>query len=489
MTEHDRNWSANLEIERLDDYTWRIPRQGPMLVDGIVFADDRLMNAIRQDKSLQQVANVACLPGIVKSSIAMPDIHWGYGFPIGGVAAFDPGEGVISPGGVGYDINCGVRLLSTHIEYSEVKDKLADFVPRLFGNIPTGVGSSRKDLKLSRADAGRLAQKGARWAVERGYGSAEDLDAIEEGGCIPGGEFELVSDRAYERGRDQLGTLGSGNHFVEVGYVDEVYDPRLATRIGLHKGGLTVIIHTGSRAFGYQICDDSLRVMQQAAQRHGIYLPGRQLCCAPVGSEEGKRYLAAMTCGANFAFANRQVVTHWVRETVEQVWGMTPRQHGIRVVYDVCHNIAKFETHKIDGQERRVVVHRKGATRSFPAGHPQVPESYRDVGQPVLVPGDMGRYSYVLVGHPESPDYTFASSCHGAGRVMSRTQARKATRNRHIVKELRDKGIHIAAASRATVDEEFPEAYKDVAEVVDVVHGAKLAIKVARLRPVGVIKG
>jgi len=485
----DRDWGSKLEIEKVDEYTWRIPRQGPMRVDGIVFADDRLMRAIRGDKSLQQVANVACLPGIVKHSVAMPDIHWGYGFPIGGVAAFDPEEGVISPGGVGYDINCGVRLLATNLQYQEVKDRMADFVPRLFANIPTGVGSSRKDLKLQRGEMARVAGRGAHWAVERGFGLAEDLNFIEEGGCLPGADFDLVSDRAFERGRDQLGTIGSGNHFVEMGYVDEIYDPALADRIGLRRGGLTVIIHTGSRAFGYQICDDSLRAMQQAASRYGIYLPDRQLCCAPVGSEEGKRYLGAMTCGANFAFANRQVITHWVRETVEQVWGLTPRRHGIRVIYDVCHNIAKFETHRVDGQERTVVVHRKGATRSFPAGHPQVPEAYREVGQPVLVPGDMGRYSYVLVGHPESPDYTFASSCHGAGRVMSRTQARKVTRNRHIVKELKEKGIHVTAASRATIDEEFPEAYKDVAEVVDVVHGAKLAIKVARLRPVGVIKG
>jgi tRNA-splicing ligase RtcB len=488
MAENE-SWRGTIEIEKVDEWTWRIPRQGPMKVDGIIYADDRLMESIRLDKSIEQVANVACLPGIVKNSIAMPDIHWGYGFPIGGVAAFDPDEGVISPGGVGYDINCGVRLLSTNILYSEVKDRLANFVPRLFGNIPTGVGSTRKDLKLDRADAAKVARQGARWAVERGYGDAGDLEVIEEGGTIPGAEFDLVSDRAFERGRDQLGTLGSGNHFVEIGYVEEVYEPRLASRIGLHPGGLTVIIHTGSRAFGYQICEDSLRSMQHAAGRHGIYLPDRQLCCAPVNSEEGKRYLAAMACGANFAFANRQTITHWVRETVEETWGMTPRQHGIRVVYDVCHNIAKFETHRVDGVDRRLVVHRKGATRSFPAGHPQTPQVYRDVGQPVLVPGDMGRYSYVLVGHPDSPEGAFASACHGAGRKMSRTQARKVTRNRHIVKELMERGIHIAAASRATVDEEFPEAYKDVAEVVDVVQGAKLAIKVVRLRPVGVIKG
>jgi tRNA-splicing ligase RtcB len=479
----------SIKTQKVSECVWRIPREGRMRADGIVFADDRLMEAIRDDKSLEQVVNVACLPGIVGPSIGMPDIHWGYGFPIGGVAGFDLDEGVISPGGVGYDINCGVRLLSTDLHIDEVRDRVPTLVHGLFRNIPSGVGKSRKDLKLSRDDARRMTLKGAAWAVERGFGEAEDLLHIEEGGCLQGADFDLVSDQAYERGRDQLGTIGSGNHFVEVGYVDEVYDPELASRIGLAPGGLTIIVHTGSRGFGYRICEDNLRTMQKAADRYGIWLPDRQLCCAPFRSEEGQSYLAAMKCGANFAFANRQVVTHWVRESIEEEWGFTPREHGIRVVYDVCHNIAKVETHVIDGKPRKVCVHRKGATRAFPAGHPEVPEAYRDVGQPVLVPGDMGRYSYVLVGNPESPDYTFASSCHGAGRRLSRKAAVKATRDRHIPKELAAKGITVAAASRATIDEEFPEAYKDVAEVVDVVHRAKLAIKVARLRPVGVIKG
>jgi tRNA-splicing ligase RtcB len=479
----------SIKTQKVSECVWRIPREGRMRADGIVFADDRLMEAIRDDKSLEQVVNVACLPGIVGPSIGMPDIHWGYGFPIGGVAGFDLDEGVISPGGVGYDINCGVRLLSTDLHIDEVRDRVPALVHGLFRNIPTGVGKSRKDLKLSREDARRMTTRGAAWAVERGFGDAEDLLHIEEGGCLQGADFDLVSDQAYERGRDQLGTIGSGNHFVEAGYVDEVYEPDLASRIGLAPGGFTIIIHTGSRGFGYRICEDNLRTMQKAADRHGIWLPDRQLCCAPFRSEEGQSYLAAMKCGANFAFANRQVVTHWVRETLETEWGFTPREHGTRVVYDVCHNIAKVETHVIDGKARKVCVHRKGATRAFPAGHPEVPEAYRDVGQPVLVPGDMGRYSYVLVGNPESPDYTFASSCHGAGRRLSRKAAVKATRDRHIPKELAAKGITVAAASRATIDEEFPEAYKDVAEVVDVVHRAKLAIKVARLRPVGVIKG
>jgi tRNA-splicing ligase RtcB len=460
-----------------------------MNTDGIVFADERMIETIRDDKSLDQVANVACLPGIVGYSMGMPDIHWGYGFPIGGVAGFDLDEGVISPGGVGYDINCGVRLLSTRLHIDDVRPRMPQLVSALFRNIPSGVGTSRKDLKLSRDDAARMVERGARWAVESGFGSAEDLEYIEEGGCLEGADFDLVSDRAFERGRTQLGTLGSGNHFVEAGHVDEVYDPRLAESLGLFPGGLTFMIHTGSRGFGYQICEDYLRSMQKAAERHGIYLPDRQLCCAPFKSEEGQRYLGAMKCGANFAFANRQLVTHWVRETLEHALGLTPREHGTTVVYDVCHNIAKVETHFVGGASRKLCVHRKGATRAFPAGHPQVPAAYRDVGQPVLVPGDMGRYSYVLVGNPEAPDFSLASCCHGAGRRLSRKAALKATRDRHILKELAVQGITVAAASRATVDEEFPQAYKDVAEVVDVVHQAKLATKVARLRPVGVIKG
>ena len=478
-----------MKIQKINDWTWRVPREGRMLTDGIVFADEHLLDSLRGDKCLEQVANVACLPGIVGPSIGMPDIHWGYGFPIGGVAGFDLDEGVISPGGVGYDINCGVRLLTTDLQIDDLRRRVPDLVQGLHRNIPSGVGRARKDLRLGRPDAKKMATQGAKWAVDRGFGEAEDLDYIEEGGCLEGADFNLVSDRAFERGRSQLGTIGSGNHFVEVGFVDQVFDPRLAACVGLHLNTLTVIIHTGSRGFGYQICDDSLRTMRRASERYGIHLPDRQLCCAPFRSDEGRRYLAAMKCGANFAFNNRQLITHWVRETFERDLGLTPREHGIQVVYDVCHNIAKVETHVVDGETRKLCVHRKGATRSFPAGHPDVPEVYRDVGQPVLVPGDMGRYSYVLVGHPESPDFTFASCCHGAGRLLSRKAARRATKNRHIIKELAEQGISVAAASRATVDEEFPEAYKDVAQVADVVHNARLAIKVARLRPVGVVKG
>jgi tRNA-splicing ligase RtcB len=460
-----------------------------MRVPGLVFADDRLMEAIRGDSSLEQLANVACLPGIIKNSIAMPDVHSGYGFPVGAVAAFDPAEGVVSPGGVGYDINCGVRLLATDLDYQEFADRVPELTARLAGDVPCGVGSARSDLRLDRQAAWRVARLGAGWAVERGLGLAEDLGAIEEGGVISGADPELVTDRAYERGRDQLGTLGSGNHFLEIGVTEEIYEPAAAARLGLHRGGLTVIIHTGSRGFGHQICDDHLRALREAPERYGFELPDRQLACAPIDSDEGREYLAAMACAANFAFANRQVISHLVREAVEGVWGLTPRQHGIRVVYDVCHNIAKFETHRVDGRERRLLVHRKGATRAFPPGHPEVPEAYRGVGQPVLVPGDMGRYSYVLVGHPRSPECAFASSCHGAGRLLSRGRARQEAGRRDVLRELKERGVHVVAASRATLDEEFPEAYKDVQEVVGVVEGASLAIRVARLRPVGVIKG
>ena len=380
-----RNWQESLELQRVDPCSWRIPRQGPMLTDGIVFADDTLMDNLRDDRCLEQVANVACLPGIVGPSIGMPDIHWGYGFPIGGVAAFDLDEGVISPGGVGYDINCGVRLLSTRLELEDIRDRIETLVYGLFANIPSGVGKARTDLRLSRKEAARMATRGARWAVENGFGERSDLDYIEEGGCLEGADFSTVSERAFARGRAQVGTLGSGNHFVEVGYVDEVYAPQIAERIGLRPHGVTVIIHTGSRGFGYQICEDSIRDLQKASGRHPIHLPDRQLCCAPIKSSEGRKYLAAMSCGANFAFANRQVITHWVRETLERALGLTPREHGVRIVYDVCHNIAKVEEHTVGGEKRKVCVHRKGATRAFPAGHRQVPEVHRHARHPLGV--------------------------------------------------------------------------------------------------------
>jgi tRNA-splicing ligase RtcB len=417
----------------------------------------------------------------------MPDIHWGYGFPIGGVAAFDETDGVVSPGGVGYDINCGVRLLSTPLTIDELRPKLALLADDLYENIPSGVGSSRSDLKLSRPELERVLSRGAEWAVDEGFGTARDLECIEAGGKLdadPG----CVSDRAKERGRNQVGTVGSGNHFVEVGYVDEIYRPDAAARFGLSIGSVTVFIHSGSRGLGYQVCDDYLDAMVRAAAKYHIELPDKQLCCAPLGSKEAKSYLGAMNAAANYAFANRQLMSHYARRSLAKVFSPHIAGHT-DLVYDVAHNIAKFETHLIEGRRRRVCVHRKGATRAFPPGHPELAARYRDIGQPVLIPGDMGRYSFVLTGTEGAYSETFGSTCHGAGRRMSRHQAKKVARPRNVRKELERQGILIRAASRRTVDEEIPEAYKDVAQVVDVVDGAGIGQKVARLRPVAVVKG
>jgi len=478
-----------MQVEQIDEFRWRIPRQGKMQVEGLVFASAKMMAEIRQDHSLQQVVNVAHLPGIVGASMAMPDIHWGYGFPIGGVAAMDGKKGVVSPGGVGYDINCGVRLLRSGLSRTEIQPRLRDLLTRLYQNIPTGIGKGRSDLRLSRREVARVLAQGAAWAVDNGMGYEEDLEFLEEGGCIQGARPDLVSDRAYQRGRNQLGTLGSGNHFAEIQYVAEIYDEPAAAALGLFEDQVTLTLHSGSRGLGHQVCTDHIRVMLEAAARYGIELPDRQLCCAPIQSPEGRNYLGAMSAAANFAFANRQVMTHWARESFLQALKLGPRQAGLEVVYDVCHNIAKFETFEIDGRSRRLCVHRKGATRAYPPGHPQTPEAYREVGQPVLIPGDMGRYSYVLVGTSRAYRETFGSTCHGAGRRLSRKQAKKQTRGRKLLEELERDGVLVMAAGMRTVAEEMPEAYKDVAAVVDVVEGAGISRKVAQLKPMGVIKG
>ncbi len=467
---------SEIKLQKINDFSWRVPREGKMLVDGIVFASEKMMRIIRTDESLKQVANVATLPGIVGASFAMPDIHWGYGFCIGGVAAFDANDGIVSPGGVGYDISCGVRLLKTEFEKKDVSGKIPGLMSILFKDIPTGVGSHRRDFKLSPDDEKQVLKKGARWVVERGYGVQEDLARIEDGGAIRGADVSAVSSRALERGRDQLGTLGAGNHFVEVGYVAEIYDSEAAGRMGLFKDQVVVTIHTGSRGLGYQICDDSLDMMIKAAGKYHIELPDRQLCCAPITSPEGEQYLAAMAAAANYAMANRQMITHYLREAFEHYFRKSTAELGIDTVYDVSHNIAKFEEHKVGGVSKRVLVHRKGATRAFP-------------GQPVLIPGDMGRYSYVLVGTEGSMRSTFGSTCHGAGRLMSRNEAKRRARGRNIVRELEEKGITVFGASKGTVVEEMPEAYKDVAEVVDVVAAAGISKKVAKIVPLGVIKG
>ncbi|SMC20378.1 tRNA-splicing ligase RtcB [Desulfacinum hydrothermale DSM 13146] len=477
-------------VERLDPWRWKIPRQGNMKTDGLVYATERMMASIREEQALEQVSNVACLPGIVGSSMAMPDIHWGYGFPIGGVAAFSVEEGVVSPGGVGYDINCGVRLMTTQLTLDEVGgERIKDLVCALFRNIPSGVGSSRKDMKLKDAELDRVLLQGAAWAVSKGFGDPSDLEKIEEGGSIPWADPSKVSPRARERGRSQLGTLGSGNHFVEVGVVEEVLDPQVARVFGLHLGQITVFVHTGSRGLGHQVCDDYIRLLLKSASKYGISLPDKQLCCAPVESREGRDYLGAMGAAANFAFANRQMITHWVRETFEQFFGASADRLGLRLLYDVCHNMAKIEEHHVEGRLRKLCVHRKGATRAFAAGHPQVPATYRAVGQPVLIPGDMGRYSYVLVGTDRAMAETFGSTCHGAGRVLSRHQAIKSSKGRSIAQEMEQRGVFVMAAGKATLREEMPEAYKDVSDVVAVVHGAGISRPVARLRPLGVMKG
>jgi tRNA-splicing ligase RtcB (3'-phosphate/5'-hydroxy nucleic acid ligase) len=481
--------ATEIKLRRLDEYRWEVPQEGKMRTRGLVYCSQEMVSELRQDQSLQQVANVAMLPGIVGPSLAMPDIHWGYGFPIGGVAAFDLTEGVVSPGGVGYDINCGVRLLRTDLSRPDIAGRIRELVDVLFTNIPSGVGSRRRDLKLKTATLHEVLRQGAAWAVKNGFGTADDLRHIEAGGRIDGANPELVSEQALERGRDQLGTLGSGNHFTEIGYVAEIYDEYLARGLGIFPDQVTIIVHTGSRGLGHQVCDDYISKLLRAAAKYGFELPDRQLCCAPVQSPEGQAYLGAMAAAANYAFANRQIITHWVRETLQEVLGLSPRHLGLELVYDVAHNIAKIETHQVNGKKKRLCVHRKGATRAFPPHHPEVPAAYQQTGQPVLIPGDMGRYSYLLVGTQRALEETFGSTCHGAGRILSRHQALKAAKGRSIEQELAQKGIVVRGAGRGTVAEEIPEAYKDVEQVVEVVHGAGLSRKVAKLRPLGVIKG
>lgn len=460
-----------------------------MRVPGLIFADEKILPQIHADKALEQVANVAHLPGIVRYSLAMPDIHWGYGFPIGGVAATDPDEGgVISPGGVGYDINCGVRLLRTNLREEDVRPRLRDLVGRLFQHIPCGVGQSGS-IHISKKDWRQLVTRGSAWAVQHGYGTAADVEHTEAHGCLEDANPDVVSDRAYERGRDQLGTLGSGNHFLEVQVIDRVFDEAAARQMNLEEGQVTVMIHSGSRGFGYQICEDSLEMSRRALTKYHIEVPDMQLACAPVHSNEGKQYLGAMRCAANYAWNNRQCLTALTREVFEKFFGRSPGDLGMQLIYDVAHNIAKFEKYRVNGKEKMLCVHRKGATRAFAPGSEELPEDYRDWGQPVIIPGDMGRNSYLLAGTQRAMDETFGTVCHGAGRAMSRRAAAKAARGRSIEKELEAQGICVMARGKKGVDEEQPAAYKDVNEVVEVVHQAGLARKVVRMRPIGVIKG
>jgi tRNA-splicing ligase RtcB len=473
-------------IKKLDRYRYLIPksfREG-MNVEGLIYADEKLMTAIEKDQTLQQVANVATLPGLVGRSLAMPDAHQGYGFAIGGVAAADIRDGVVSAGGVGFDINCGVRLLASPYTLDEVRPKLDALLNQMFRDIPCGTGKEGLvGLDVHQLD--KVLTRGAEWAVEEGYGTQDDLRHIEESGRIEEADADEVSHRAKQRGKDQLGTLGSGNHFTEIQYVAEVYDDEAANAFGLWPGQIVVLIHTGSRGLGHQVCTDYLDVMQDAMERYGIRVVDRQLACVPINSPEGKRYVRAMAAAANFAFANRQMITHWTRQAFARIMG----GGDLKLVYDVAHNIAKRETHMVDGRLRDVLVHRKGATRAFPKHRPEVPADYAEVGQPVLIPGSMGTCSYVLVGTEKAMEETFGSSCHGAGRAKSRHAAKKEITAEQLVQELKEKGIHVRGASKSGLTEENPNAYKDVSEVVEVVHGAGIAKKVAKLVPIGVIKG
>jgi tRNA-splicing ligase RtcB len=479
------------QLVKIDDYRWKIPEdyKAGMRVPGLIYASERMLDSMREEQTPEQVANVAFLPGILGYSLAMPDIHWGYGFPIGGVAATKVKDGVVSPGGVGYDINCGVRLLRTSLGEAEVRPKINELVNDLFLNVPSGLGSEGK-IKVNQKEMDRLMVEGARWAVRRGLGSEEDLDVTEEGGCLGGANPGKISDRARKRGTPQAGTLGSGNHFLEVQVVKEIFDSHIADALGITEiGQVLVLIHTGSRGFGHQVCTDHLRVMEQAVSKYGINLPDRQLACAPIESPEGQDYLAAMACAANYAWANRQCIAHWIRDSFSRVLGKSPEKLGMRQVYDVAHNIAKIEEHTIDGHKVKVCVHRKGATRSFPAGHKDIPERYREVGQPVLVPGDMGRRSFVAVGTQKAMLESFGSTCHGAGRVLSRGAAKRSIKGADVIRQLEGRGIIVKTRSVSDLAEEASQAYKDVTEVIDVVHQAGISRKVAMAVPMGVIKG
>ena len=486
------SWKGSLE--KIDDYRWRIPKtyNPGMRVPGIIYADENLLKNIRADRAPEQVANVAHLPGIVKYSLAMPDIHWGYGAPIGGVAATDvEKDGVVGAGLVGYDINCGVRLVRTNLDEKDIKERMRDLVSALFRNIPAGVGS-KGEIRISSQEERKLLIKGAKWAVEQGYGKPEDLEYTEERGAIEGADPGAVSSRAYERGQKQAGTLGSGNHFVEVQVIDQIYDEQAAEVFDLHLGQVTVMIHSGSRGFGYQVCDDYAKGMVRTLDKFGIRVPDRQLACAPVNSEEGKAYLGAMRCAANYAWCNRQVLMELTRRTFQRFFNLSPGDLGMELIYDVAHNIAKIEKHVIDGsdgvREKTLCVHRKGATRAFPPGHKELPEKYKGIGQPVIIPGDMGRNSYLLVGTEKAAE-TFYSTCHGSGRVMSRGAAIRSLKGRSIARELEQKGIFVRSTGRQALAEEAPEAYKDVNDVVHVVHEAGISKRVCRMKPLGVIKG
>jgi tRNA-splicing ligase RtcB (3'-phosphate/5'-hydroxy nucleic acid ligase) len=476
-----------IHVQPVDRVRYRIARdeRRGMRTGVLVFASAAILEAIRHDLSLEQAMNVATLPGIVGPSLAMPDIHQGYGFPIGGVAATDHESGVVSPGGVGFDVNCGVRLVRTSLTADEVRPRLRDLVNRVFRDVPCGTGGAGH-IPLNQKQLSEVLEQGARWAVDNGYGDESDVEFCEEGGCLEGADPDRVSERAKQRGLPQLGTLGSGNHFLEIQYVENIHDERTARVMGIEPGQVVLSIHCGSRGLGHQVCTDYLAEMGAAMKRYDISLPDRQLACVPIRSPEGEAYLAAMRAAANFAWANRQAILHFVRGSIRQLFGKDVR---IGLIYDVCHNIAKRERHVVEGKKRDVLVHRKGATRAFPPGHREIPAAYRSIGQPVLIPGSMGAASWVMVGSDGAMQETFGSVCHGAGRLMSRMAARKGRTAREVLDKLEEAGIVARSETRDGILEEVPEAYKNVDEVIQVVHDAGLARKVARLRPMGVMKG
>jgi tRNA-splicing ligase RtcB (3'-phosphate/5'-hydroxy nucleic acid ligase) len=480
-----------IPLEKVNDNMWRIPQYKPaMRVPGMIFANQVLLEKMRTDRTLWQCANVAQLPGIYKHSVTLPDGHEGYGFPIGGVAATDYDKGVISPGGVGYDINCGVRLLSTRLSEKEIRPKLALLAEAIFRNVPSGLGSRRKDLSISSADLDRLVVDGVGWLIKRGLGWVEDAEHCEEHGCMANADPDKVSMTAKKRGVTQIGTLGSGNHFLEIQKVDKIFNPEAAKTFGLEQEGqVTIMIHCGSRGYGHQVCSDYLRVMERAVDKYKISLPDRELACAPGNSDEARDYYQAMACAVNYAFSNRQAIMHWVRQSFQQIYHEDPEKLGLKIVYDVAHNIAKIETHKVDGGEKKVWVHRKGATRAFPAGHVDVPQDYRNKGQPVLLPGSMGTSSWVLVGAEKSMDLTFGSTAHGAGRMMSRSAAKRQYWGGDIKAALEKRGIVVRSASDSVLAEEADPAYKDVDIVADVSDKIGIATKVVRLVPMAVVKG
>lgn len=491
MKEKSHNSKETVPLEKIDDYSWRIPKYKPgMRVPGIVFADKVLLEKMQTDRTLGQCVNVAHLPGIYKYAITLPDGHEGYGFPIGGVAATDYYEGVISPGGVGYDINCGVRLLTTNFLEGDIKPKLGELTNVIFNNVPCGLGSRRKDFRVTIHDLERLVMEGVQWAINQGLGWSEDAKHCEEQGCMKNANPDKVSTTAKNRGLRQVGTLGSGNHFLEIQKVDKIYDTKTAKVFGIEQEGqVTVMIHCGSRGFGHQVCSDYLRVMERAVHKYKIALPDRELACAPGNSKEAEDYYQAMACAVNYAFVNRQAIMHWVRQSFQQVFKEDPEKFGLTLVYDVAHNIAKIENHKVNGERKKVWVHRKGATRAFPPGHLEIPVDFRVMGQPVLIPGSMGTSSWLLVGTEKAMQISFGSTAHGAGRMMSRHAAKRRFWGGDVKKALEQRGIHVRSASAVVLAEEADPVYKDVDRVAEVSDKVGIATKVVRFVPLAVVKG